>query len=287
LGNGLIRKGMERTLGISAKRSLPSFAKQSFTDWFNKHTPVEAQRAVPMQRIVLFNDTFSTYNYPHIAIAATELLELAGFEVVLPGITECGRPSFSKGLVDKARKIAKTVLNRLAPLAEQGLLIIFLEPSDLSAITDDYESLLPNDPRVALVAGQCRSFEEFIAELADSGKLNLNFTDEARHLVLHGHCHQKALIGTKPAHHALTLPPNYTLEEVDSSCCGMAGSFGYEVEHYDISLQMAERRLLPAMRDAAPETILVAAGVSCRQQIKHGAGRPVLHPAEVLRAAIK
>lgn len=287
LGNSLIRKSMERTLGISAKRSLPNFARQSFTDWFNKHTPVGAHRDAPLQQIVLFNDTFSTYNYPHIAIAATELLEMAGFAVVLPGVTDCGRPSFSKGLVDKARAIAQTVLDHLVPLAKQGLPIIFLEPSDLSALTDDYASLLPNDPRIALVAAQCRSFEEFIAELADNGDLNLNFTEEARHLVLHGHCHQKALIGTNPAHRALTLPPNYTLEEVDSSCCGMAGSFGYEAEHYDISLKMAERRLLPAMRAAAPETILVAAGVSCRQQIKHGAGRQVLHPAEILRAAIK
>ncbi|MEZ4593885.1 MAG: FAD-linked oxidase C-terminal domain-containing protein [Chloroflexota bacterium] len=291
LGNGLIRKGMERTLGISAKRSLPKFARQSFTDWFKNHTPpvaVETLHATSLQQqVVLFNDTFSTYNYPHIAIAATELLEAAGFEVVLPGVTDCGRPSFSKGLVAKARTIAKTVLDHLAPLAEQGLPIIFLEPSDLSALTDDYDSLLPNDPRVALVAAHCRSFEEFIAELADNGELNLNFTDEKRHLILHGHCHQKALIGTKPAHRALTLPPNYTLEEVDSSCCGMAGSFGYEAEHYDISLKMAERRLLPAMRAAAPETILVAPGVSCRQQIKHGANRQVLHPAEVLRAALK
>ena len=288
LGNGLIRKGMERTLGISAKRSLPKFARQSFTDWFKNRTlVVGSQHAATLQQVVLFNDTFSTYNYPHIAIAATELLELAGFEVVLPGVTDCGRPSFSKGLVDKARTIAQQVLDHLAPLAKQGLPIIFLEPSDLSAITDDYNSLLPHDPRVALVAAHCRSFEEFIAELADNGELKLNFTDEKRHLILHGHCHQKALIGTKPAHFALTLPPNYTLEEVDSSCCGMAGSFGYEAEHYDISLKMAERRLLPAMRAAAPETILVAPGVSCRQQIKHGAGRQVLHPAEVLRAALK
>ncbi|WP_420640951.1 FAD-binding and (Fe-S)-binding domain-containing protein [Candidatus Leptofilum sp.] len=287
LGNGLIRQGLERTLGISAKRSLPKFARQSFTDWFHKHTPVGAHHDVPLQKVVLFNDTFSTYNYPHIAIAATEVLEASGFEVVLPGVMDCGRPSFSKGLVNKARAIAITVLDHLAPLAEQGLPIIFLEPSDLSAIMDDYESLLPNDKRVALVAKQSRSFEAFIAELADNGNLNLNFTDEARHLVLHGHCHQKALIGTKPAHRALTLPPNYTLEEVDSSCCGMAGSFGYQAEHYDISLIMAERRLLPAMRAAAPDTILVAPGVSCRQQIKHGAGRQVLHPAEVLRAALK
>ncbi|WP_420629258.1 FAD-binding and (Fe-S)-binding domain-containing protein [Candidatus Leptofilum sp.] len=287
LGNGLIRKGLERTFGISAKRSLPKFAKQSFVDWFKKHTPLGEAQDAPPQRIVLFNDTFSTYNDPHIAIAATELLEAVGFEVILPGVTDCGRPSFSKGLVSKARNIAKTVLNHLAPLAEQGLPIIFLEPSDLSAITDDYESLLPNDGRVALVAAHCCSFEEFIAELAENGELKLNFTDEARHLVLHGHCHQKALIGTKPARRILTLPPNYTLEEIDSSCCGMAGSFGYEAEHYDISLKMAERRLLPAMRATTPETILVAPGVSCRQQIKHGTGRQVRHPAEVLRAAVR
>ncbi len=287
LGNGLIRQGMERALGISARRSLPQFARQPFTDWFNKNAPVGKRRAFSLQKVVLFNDTFSTYNYPNVAIAATELLEAAKFEVVLPGVTECGRPSFSKGLVDKARKIAKNVLEHLVPLAEQGLPIIFLEPSDHSAITDDYASLLPNDPRVALVAAHCHSLEQFIAELADSGELNLNFTNEVSHLVLHGHCHQKALIGTKPAHRALTLPPNYTLEEVDSSCCGMAGSFGYQAEHYDISLQMAERRLLPAMRAAAPETILVASGVSCRQQIKHGTGRQALHPAEVLRAALR
>ena len=287
LGNGLIRKGLERTLGISAKRSLPRFSQQSFVDWFNKHTPVGAHHDAPVQRIVLFNDTFSTYNYPNIPIAATELLEMAGFEVVLPGVTDCGRPSFSKGLVDKARTIAQQVLDHLAPLAAQDLPIIFLEPSDLSAITDDYASLLPNDSRVAQVIEQCVSFEEFVADLAKNGRLNLTFTDAPRHLLMHGHCHQKALIGTKPAYRALTLPPNYTLTEVDSSCCGMAGSFGYEVEHYDISLQMAERRLLPAVRAATPETILVASGVSCRQQIKHGTGRQVLHPAEVLRAAIE
>lgn len=284
LGNSLIRWGVARTLGISAKRTLPKFARQSFTQWF--YTRKRAQRDVPRQQVVLFNDTFSTYNYPQVAIAATELLEAAGFEVLLPGVTDCGRPSFSKGLIGKARTIAQEVLDHLAPFAAQGLPIIFLEPSDLSAVTDDYPSLLPNDERVAQVAAQCLSFEEFMADLAESGNLNLNFTDEPRHLLLHGHCHQKALIGTRPAHCALTLPPNYTLEEIDSSCCGMAGSFGYEAEHYDVSLQMAERRLLPAVRMAAPDTILVASGVSCRQQIKHGTGRTALHPAEVLWSAL-
>jgi Fe-S oxidoreductase len=130
------------------------------------------------------------------------------------------------------------------------------------------------------------TFEEFIANLADKGQLKLRFTDETRKVLLHGHCHQKALVGTGPSIKVLSLPPNYTVEEVDSGCCGMAGAFGYEDEHYEISMQMAERRLLPAVRAAAGETLIVAAGVSCRQQIKHGSGRSTLHPAEMLRAAL-
>ena len=120
----------------------------------------------------------------------------------------------------------------------------------------------------------------------DEGKLDAEFSQEPREILLHGHCHQKALVGTEPSKRALSLPPNYTVQEVDSGCCGMAGSFGYEAEHYDISLQMAERRLLPAVRAASAETIVVAAGVSCRQQIKQGTGRQPLHPAEVLRDAL-
>ena len=129
--------------------------------------------------------------------------------------------------------------------------------------------------------------EEFITKLAVEGQLDLAFTDESRHLLLHGHCHQKALVGTEPSKRTLTLPPNYTVTEVDSGCCGMAGTFGYEAEHYEISRQMAERRLLPAVRAADPDTIIVAAGLSCRQQIGHGENaRPALHPAEVLRDAL-
>lgn len=134
----------------------------------------------------------------------------------------------------------------------------FWNPTDLSAITDDYDSLLPNDPRVALVASPLPQLRGVCGRTGGRREAKPKlYRTEKRHLILHGHCHQKALIGTKPAHRALTLPPNYTLEEVDSSCCGMASSFGYEAEHVDISLKMAERRLLPAMRAAAP-TILVS-----------------------------
>ncbi|MCK6624277.1 MAG: FAD-binding protein [Anaerolineae bacterium] len=236
--------------------------------------------------VVLFNDTFNTYNYPHVAIAATEVLEAAGFEVILPGHKCCGRPMMSKGLVKQARRAAQETIDRLAPLAEQGLPIVGLEPSCLLSLRDEYFSLLPGDPRVKLVADHCFTFEEFIARLADSGELNLNFSGVSRPVLLHGHCHQKALVGTGPSRRILALP-GHSVTEIDSGCCGMAGAFGYETEHYDISLAMAERRLLPIIRQKDQNTIIAAAGVSCRQQIKHGTGRQAYHPAEILRAALK
>ncbi len=283
LQNGLIRQGMERALGISAKRTLPPFAATPFTKWFQNRPRITHHAS---RQIVLFTDTYTTYNHPHIGVAAVELLEAAGCEIVLSGVTDCGRPYLSKGLVDKAQQSARKVLDRLAPHAQQGIPIIFLEPSDLSAILDDYVSLLPQDERVPLLAAHSLSLEQFIAQLADAGELNLTFTEEPRQILLHGHCHQKALIGTGPARRALSLPPNYTVTELDTSCCGMAGSFGYEAEHYAISLKMAERRLLPAVRAANADTIIVAPGTSCRHQIADSSGRTALHPAEVLRDAL-
>jgi Fe-S oxidoreductase len=162
-----------------------------------------------------------------------------------------------------------------------------LEPSCLLTMRDEYRSLLPGDPRVSVVAEHCYTFEEFIAKLEDEGQLALEFADRAHQVLLHGHCHQKSLVGTEPSKRTLSLPPDYKVSEIDSGCCGMAGAFGYEVEHYETSMAIAEQRLLPAVREADPETIIVAAGVSCRQQIKHGTGREALHPAEVLRQAMK
>jgi Fe-S oxidoreductase len=220
-------------------------------------------------------------------VAAAELLAAAGFEVVAVAVDDDGRPAISKGLVDKAKAAARDVVERLAPFAEKGVPIVGLEPSSILSLRDEFLYLLPKGSPARPVADHTYTFEEFIAELADEGRLHLTFTEEPRHLLLHGHCHQKALVGTEPSKRILTLPPNYTVEEVDSGCCGMAGTFGYEAEHYEISRQMAERRLLPAVRAAAPSTIIVAAGLSCRQQIGHGEdGRAALHPAEVLRDAL-
>ena len=130
------------------------------------------------------------------------------------------------------------------------------------------------------------TFEEFLARLQAEQQLDLRLSDQPRQLLLHGHCHEKALVGTGPSHTTLSLPAGYHVSEIDSGCCGMAGAFGYEVEHYEISLKMAERVLLPAVRDAGADTAIVASGISCRQQIEHGTGRRALHPAEVLRQAL-
>ncbi|MCH8840263.1 MAG: hypothetical protein IH831_06220 [Planctomycetes bacterium] len=190
----------------------------------------------------------------------------------------------SKGLVEQARAAARDCVDRLAPFAEQGIPIVGLEPSCLLTLRDEIMSLLPDDPRTKTIAQQAYLFEEFIAKLADEGTLNLKFSEQVRHVLLHGHCHQKALVGTEPSKQTLALA-GCEVEEVDSGCCGMAGSFGYEAEHYEISLAMGERRLLPAVRSASADTVIVAAGVSCRQQIKHATSRQALHPAEVLHAA--
>ncbi len=281
LRNGLIRRGMERWLRIASARPLPPFARHPFPTWFKQHAPGNGRP------VVLFVDTLSGYNYPHVSIAATELLTAAGCRVIVPGVLDSGRPAFSKGMVDVARNTAVTVLNILAPFAAQGLPILFLEPGDLSMLLDDYAALLPDDERLPAVAAHCRSLEQFIVELADAGELNLTFTEETRPVILHGHCHQKAITGTAVTRRFLSLPPGYAITELDTSCCGMAGSFGYEAEHVGISWQMAERRLLPAARAAVPETLIVATGVSCRQQIWQGSGRMALHPAEVLRGALR
>ena len=286
LKNGVIRWGLERFVGITRQRPLPEFARRPFTHWFRQRMTDGGGRIGSDERVVLFNDTFNTYNEPQVAIAATEVLEAAGFQVILPGHKCCGRPMISKGLVNEARRAAQDTVNRLAPFAEQGLPIVGLEPSCLLTIRDEYLYLLPDDPWVKVVAEHCYTFEEFIAGLADEGRLALEFNGQPRHILLHGHCHQKALVGTGPSRRVLELPPGYTVTEVDSGCCGMAGAFGYEAEHYQLSMAMAERRLLPAVREQGDETLIAAAGVSCRQQIRHGSGRVARHPAEILRAAL-
>ncbi len=280
LGSRAVAVLLNRLFGFSQRRSIPKFARQPFTTWFENRDKKTGTKG----KVVLFNDTFNTYNYPEVSIAATELLEAAGFEVVLPGHFCCGRPMISKGMVDKARAAAQDCVEKLSPFAELGIPIVGLEPSCLLTLRDELLYLLPKESRTAKIAENSYLFEEFIAKLADQGELDLDFQNASEQVLLHGHCHQKSLVGTEPSLRALGLA-GCQVEEVDSGCCGMAGSFGYEAEHDEISLAMGEQRLLPAVRAASENTTVVASGVSCRQQIKQGTGRVALHPVQVLHRA--
>jgi FAD/FMN-containing dehydrogenase/Fe-S oxidoreductase len=283
LASGPVRWVGEKTLGLARRRPMPRFARRSFDEWWDRRAASGGGRS---GKVVLFVDTFSNYQHPEIAIAAAELLESAGFEVVPSRHGCCGRPAISKGLVEEARLAARQTLEALAPHAEAGLPIVGLEPSCLLTLRDELLYLLPDDPRVEAVAARAQLLDEFLDGLAGAGRLALEFDSRPRQILLHGHCHQKALAGTGASRRVLALPPGWEVSEVDSGCCGMAGSFGYEREHYDLSVAMAERSLLPAVRAADPETWVVAAGTSCREQIRHVGRRRALHPAEALRSAL-
>jgi Fe-S oxidoreductase len=176
-------------------------------------------------------------------------------------------------------------VDRLSRYAEQGIPIVGLEPSCVLTFRDEYPDLI-DDPRAERLAKGTFLIEEFLAGLHEQGRLRLPLRPAAASLLLHGHCHQKALVGSSPSLRVLRLLPEATVEEVDSGCCGMAGSFGYEKEHYEMSLAIGNRRLFPAIKAKGPEWEIVAAGVSCRQQIAHGTGRRAKHLVEVLAEAL-
>jgi len=267
---------MEKVLGIDRRRPLPAFAPQTFTDWFARR-PVPA--AAPRGEVVLFHDTFVTHNTPEIGHAAVQLLETAGYRVVLVDRKCCGRPLISKGMLAEAGEHAAWNVARLHPYAARGVAIVGLEPSCLLTLRDEYVDLLRTDEARA-VAKQSALLEQFLLRERERG-LALAFKPGARQALLHGHCHQRAMVGTAPTVAVLQWA-GYTVSEVDSGCCGMAGSFGFEREHYDVSVVLGNRRLAPAVKAAPGTTEVVASGISCRQQIQHLAGRRAKHPAEVL-----
>lgn len=283
LRNPLVRWLMDWGLGISARRRLPPFAAEPFTHWFQQQ-----QRTLEGPTVVLFADTFTNYHHPEIGQAAAEFFWKLGFQVVVPDEKACcGRPLISKGFLSEAQRQVFDAVERLYPYVEKGWPIVGLEPSCLLTFRDELLSLLPGDLRARALARCVFTFEEYVARLADEGKLKgVRWIETPRRILLHGHCHQKALIGTAAAARVLSLPPGYAVEVLDTSCCGMAGAFGYEKEHVDISLKMAERRLAPAVRAADDGTLIAASGTSCRAQIQDTTGRQALHPAVILRQAL-
>ncbi len=270
-------------LGVAPQRTLPAFATQSFSQWFET-CPRPAQ--TPRHgKVVLFHDTFMEYNCPEVGQAATQLLEAAGFAVTLVARKCCARPAISKGLLDQGRMHARFNIELLLPYAQQGIPIIGLEPSCILTLREDYLDLVPGT-EAAIVAEYALTLDEFLYQLQQRQELALSFSSEPKRLLLHGHCHQKALVGTEPTLALLRLPDNYDVDEIPSGCCGMAGSFGYEAEHYDLSMTIGRQRLFPAVEGADISTEIVANGISCRQQIQHATGRQPRHLAEVLWEAV-
>ncbi|NDJ77132.1 MAG: FAD-binding protein [Chloroflexi bacterium] len=275
-------------LGVAPQRDLPLLARQRFSVWYKKKHVANGGRPAP----ILISDTYTEYNYPHLGQAALRVARAAGFDLRVWGPREidcCGRPFMSKGMLDQARKLAIKNVKRMAPLVNSGQQFMLIEPSCAAAYRDEYPDLVPAEMReeARRVAKAVITVEEWLAEAADQGLLDeLEFDPAPREIVLHGHCYQRALWGTETTHRMLDLIPNSTLTELDDGCCGVAGAFGYEAEHYDLSVAIAEQRLWPGIRQA-PEAIIAASGVSCREQVEHGTDRHALHPVEVLAAALR
>ncbi|MGH3876439.1 MAG: FAD-binding and (Fe-S)-binding domain-containing protein [Actinophytocola sp.] len=281
-----LRRLLERRLGITARRPLPRFERRNLAAWFRRRRPATGR---PVTRpVTLLADSFTTYTEPAIGRAAVELLERAGYRVRLVADGCCGRSSLSKGLLDDARRKASALVSSLAAGDTPDAPIVGCEPSCLLTLRDEILSLLPGDDRARAVSGRVRQVEELLTEAIDGGSLVLaqDSPVAGRRILFHGHCHQKADVGTAATVALLRRIPGAEVVELDAGCCGMAGSFGFEAEHYDISMTVGDDRLFPAVRAEPPTTIVAATGVSCRQQIAHGTERRARHPLELLLDAI-
>ena len=285
LGTPWVRRSMERWLRIDRRRSLPPLARERFSQWFARRTNATSRLGPDRPAVGLFVDTFTEFHYPAVGQAATLVLEAFGYRVIRLVTQCCGRPLISKGLLDRALENARANVAILRKAAEHGMPILGLEPSCLLTFRDEYPDLLPG-AEARRIAENSFLLEEFLDPDKPHPNTALRFQPLPRRALFHGHCHLKALVGSAPSLRLLRAIPELQVEEVDSGCCGMAGAFGFEKEHYDISLALAERRLAPAVRSLPPDALVIASGVSCRQQILHTTGRQPLHPAEVLQLAL-
>ena len=277
----------QMVLGIHPKRNPPKFVRNTFAKWFKARGSSSglAASVQATNTVVLLNDTYMNYNYPEIGRAAVALLEAAGLNVVLSGTQCCGRPMISKGLLDDATSNAIANVNQLYAYAEQGIPVIGCEPSCLLTFRDEYPELV-RDEKAKKVAANSFMIDEFLVKLQEDGKLKLDLGKLEKKVLFQAHCHQKADMGTAVSMAALRLAPGYQVELVNAGCCGMAGSFGYEKEHYDISMKIGEESLFPAIRAKDSDWEIAVMGVSCRQQVADGTGRKARHLVEVLADAL-
>lgn len=287
--NRLTGGAMKRLMGVHPRRSLPLLARQRLDQWYKKHYPALAP-AKPKGSVWLFNDEFTNLLDADIGIQAVKLLARLGYAVKMTDHAESGRSHISKGLLDRARDLAERNVRHFQDKVSAEIPLIGVEPSAILSFRDEYPRLVREEYRSAAeaIAPQALMIEEFLKREIDAGRITPgHFHTEKREILLHGHCHQKALASVADAAFLLSLPEHYTVEVIPSGCCGMAGSFGYEKEHYEISMKIGELVLFPRVRAAGTDSLIAAAGTSCRHQIHDGTQRRALHPVEILYAALK
>jgi FAD/FMN-containing dehydrogenase/Fe-S oxidoreductase len=281
--SGLLKK----ILGFAPQRSIPKLYRMTLNSWIKNNKP--NSKANLKGKVYLFVDEFTNYNDTEIGIKAVQLLNGLGYQVIVPKHIESGRTYLSKGMIRKAKQIAIRNVTLLKDIITEQTPLIGIEPSGILSFRDEYTELvgaeLKND--AIKLSKSCLLFDEFIVREVEKGNIShKQFTNVKQSIRLHGHCHQKAIASTVSTAAMLSLPFNYTVEELKTGCCGMAGAFGYEKEHYTVSMKVGNLRLFPEVRKTTEATIISAPGTSCRHQIKDGTGRIALHPIEILFNAL-
>ncbi|GIV33297.1 MAG: oxidoreductase [Chitinophagales bacterium] len=280
---------LKRLLHIAPQRSLPLLHRFTLRKWFSQNQ----KRLIPhrpLGKVYLYADEFTNYNDVETGIKAVCLLSSLGYEVCIPQVHDSGRAFISKGLLQQARKLAVYNVTKLAPIVSEHTPLIGIEPSALLSFRDEYPLLVDRHlkPTALQLKQHALLIDEFISREIKKGNISpQSFTDKPAHILLHGHCHQKALSSLGHTVSMLSLPENYSVTTIPSGCCGMAGSFGYEKEHYDLSLRIGELVLFPRLRKAHPQDLIAAPGTSCRHQIADGTGIKAFHPVEILAEALK
>ncbi len=275
--------------GFSKKRSLPELHRQTLRSWASRNLPSLNKMADPSKKVVLFCDEFTNYNDTPTGINACLLLNKLGYFIEMPAVKESGRASISKGMLKKARTFAHRNIELLLPYVKEKIPVVGIEPSAILTLRDEYPVLCDEELQEQALSISMNTYiiDEFISRELDTQAIDKTlFTGESRKIYLHGHCHQKALSSVNHTVKMLTIPTNYEVEEIECGCCGMAGSFGYEKEHYQVSMAIGELKLFPAVRAAEPHAIISAPGTSCRHQILDGTGRNAYHPIDILWNAI-
>ncbi|HNW76142.1 MAG TPA: FAD-linked oxidase C-terminal domain-containing protein [Bacteroidales bacterium] len=283
--NRFISGLVKRFLGVAVKRSLPRLSSASLRD---RYVNLKQDESLP-RTVYLFADEFTNFNDPETGINAIRLLNRLGFRVIIPDHDESGRAAISKGLIRQAQKRANFNVARLKDLITSDTPLIGIEPSAILTFRDEYPDLVDHEWKDAAqkLAESVFLYDEFLVRQMEAGVITKDqFTRDDRHILLHGHCHQKALASVEMTKKMLSFPEHYTVEEIPSGCCGMAGSFGYEAEHYDVSMKIGELVLFPAIRQAGDDVIIAAPGTSCRSQINDGTGRVARHPLDILYDAL-